>query len=156
MKTKVYLERLNNIVKGGGVARTAEECIADIQGITVKQFEGFSKNRKKSDIQEFKSSISYIRSKLRKMALKLLTPGNGKMRYSIAARENPEHINKQLVKEKKRIVRAVERLDIDREIIETSKYLSQQELLPFKFDKYTKLHDFLEDSYGHNEENKEN
>jgi len=78
------------------------------------------------------------------MDLKLLTPRDGEVYYSIATRGNPEQIEKQLIKEKKRIVKAIERLDIDGIIIETSKCLSQRQLLPFKFDRFTKLQHFLE------------
>ena len=157
MRTKRYLKYLDNIIVGKDKMRTAKEIIAEIQEMTIEQFEGLSIEEKNSMIREFKSKIPYIRIKFRRQDLKLLSQtDNGEMRYSLATAENKEKIVKQFIKEKKRRVLSDERYNEDLAIIEKSKLLPQRVLLQLKSDKPVTQQLLLEDLNVNGEENKKN
>ncbi|MBA7579085.1 hypothetical protein ES695_08850 [Candidatus Atribacteria bacterium 1244-E10-H5-B2] len=152
MKVKKYLKYLDNIIVGKDKMRTAKEIIAEIQEMTIEQFEGLSIEEKNSMIREFKSKIPYIRIKFRRQDLKLLSQtDNGEMRYSLATAENKEKIVKQFIKEKKRRFLSDERYNEDLSIIEKSKLLPQRVLLQLKSDKPVNSQLLLEDLNANSE-----
>jgi hypothetical protein len=108
MRTKRYLKTLDNLIAEGDKIRSTGEVIAGIEEVTVKQFEEKPINEKEVAIKEFKTDISYVRMKLRKMlfqfelgkttGIQLLTNrANNKTFYSISTENNPGQRIKQLI-----------------------------------------------------------